>query len=117
MKIRKGDTVEVIAGADVGKRGEVLAVDRKKGKVTVQGVHRVLKHVKRGHPKSPQGGRLNLELPVDVSNIAIVCPKTDKPSRVGIRINADGSKERYAKLSGESLGKISPAKASRATKS
>lgn len=116
MKIRKGDTVEVIAGADIGKRGEVIAVDRKKLKVTVQGVHQVLKHVKRGHPKSPQGGRLSLELPIDVSNVAVVCPKTDKPSRVGIRINADGSKERFAKASGQSLGKISPPKAARASK-
>jgi large subunit ribosomal protein L24 len=116
MKIRKGDTVQVIAGADIGKRGEVLNIDRKKGKVTIQGVHRVLKHVKRGHPKSPQGGRLNLELPIDVSNIAVICPKTDKPSRIGIRINDDGSKERFAKVSGASLGQISPARASRARK-
>ena len=114
MKIRKGDTVEVVAGAEIGKRGEVLSVDRKNNKVVVQGVRSVFKHVRRGHPKSPQGGRLNVELPLDASNVMVVCPQTNKPTRVGFRILDDGSKERFAKKSGASLGQVSPPKAARA---
>ena len=114
MKIRKGDTVEVVAGAEIGKRGEVLSVDRAKNKIVVQGVRSVFKHVRRGHPKSPQGGRLNVELPLDASNVMVVCPQTNKLTRVGFRILDDGSKERFAKKSGASLGQISPPKTTRA---
>ena len=82
MNIRKGDTVEVIAGADKGSRGTVLSVDLKHGKVVVEGVHKVHKHVKRGNPKSPQGGRLHVELAIDASNCQLICPETNKPTRV-----------------------------------
>ena len=60
MHIRKGDIVQVLTGNSSGVRGPVLSVDRKNGKLVVEGVNRVLKHVKRGHPKSPQGGRLQI---------------------------------------------------------
>lgn len=116
MYIRSGDTVQVVAGDDRGKRGQVLSVDRKNGKVTVEGVAQVYKHVRRGHPRSPQGGRLHIEMPIDVSNVMLICPETDRPTRTGVRILEDGSKERFARRSGASLGQISPAKASRATK-
>jgi hypothetical protein len=56
MHIRKGDVVEVVSGDDSGTRGTVMSVDRKNGKVVIEGVNKVYKHVKRGHPKSPQGG-------------------------------------------------------------
>lgn len=110
MKIRKGDTVEVIAGENAGTRGTVLSVDLKKGKVVVEGVNKVHKHVKRGHPKSPQGGRLHVELPVDASNVQLICPETNKPTRVGVRTTDDGVKELYAKRSGARLRQISAAK-------
>ena len=110
MKIRKGDLVEVIAGDDSGTRGPVLSVDRDKGKVIVEGVNRVYKHVRRGHPKSPQGGRLHLELAIDASNVMHVCPETNKPTRVGVRTAADGGKELYAKRSGARLRQVSPPK-------
>lgn len=110
MKIRKGDTVEVIAGDDAGTRGTVLSVDVKKGKVVVEGVNKVYKHVKRGHPKSPQGGRLHVELAVDASNCQLICPETNKPTRVGVRVADDGSKELFAKRSGARLRQISGAK-------
>lgn len=110
MKIRKGDTVEVVAGNDAGTRGTVLSVDRGTGKIVVEGVNRVLKHVRRGHPKSPQGGRLNLELPIDASNVMLICPETNKPTRVGVRILDDGSKELFAKRSGARLRQLAPAK-------
>lgn len=115
MYIRRGDVVEVISGDDSGKRGQVTAVDRKKGTVTIQSVNVVRKHIKRGHPKSPQGGRLEIEMPLRVSKVALIDPESNKPTRVGFRYLPDGSKERYAKRSGASLGLVSPAKASRAT--
>lgn len=110
MKIRKGDTVEVVAGDDSGTRGTVLSVDRKKGKLVIEGINKVYKHVRRGHPKSPQGGRLHTELAIDASNAMLVCPETDKPTRVGVRILEDGSKELFAKRSGARLRQIAPAK-------
>jgi large subunit ribosomal protein L24 len=115
MYIRKGDYVQVLSGDDKGKRGQVLSVNRKKGLVTVQGVRVVKKHIKRGPPKSPQGGRLDVEMPMHVGKVALLDPSDDKPTRVGFRYLPDGSKERYAKRSGASLGLVSPAKASRAT--
>lgn len=110
MKIRKGDTVEVITGDDKGTRGTVLSVDVKNGKVVVEGVHKVYKHVRRGHPKSPQGGRLHMELAIQATNCQLICPETNKPTRVGVRIAADGSKELFAKRSGARLRELSPAK-------
>jgi len=108
MLLRTEDQVIVITGADKGKSGKVLKVDRVKNKVVVEGVARVWKHVRKSQ-KNPQGGRLNKEMPIAASNVMMICPKTGKPTRVGVRYLADGSKERFAKKSGASLGKISPA--------
>lgn len=113
MKIKTGDTVKIMTGADRGEVGKVLKVDHETGRVTVEGVNVALKHVRRTQ-KNPQGGRLEMEMPIQASNVMVVCPKTNKPTRIGYRILADGSKERYAKASGESLGVISPPRASRA---
>jgi large subunit ribosomal protein L24 len=110
MHIRKGDTVEVVAGDDSGSRGTVLSVNRKSGKVVVEGINKVYKHVRRGHPKSPQGGRLHIELALDASNVMLICPETNKPTRVGVKVNEDGSKELIAKTSGARLRQLSPAK-------
>lgn len=110
MKIRKGDTVEVVAGDDAGTRGTVLSVDLKKGKLVVEGVNTAIKHVRRGHPKSPQGGQLNVELPIDASNCQLICPQTDQPTRVGVRTNEDGSKELFARRSGATIRQLSPAR-------
>jgi len=112
MHIRKGDSVEVVAGDDSGTRGTVLSVDRKKGRVVVEGVNKVYKHVRRGHPKSPQGGRLHMELAIDASNVMLICPQTNKPTRVGVQLNADGSKDLVARRSGARLRQLSPAKKS-----
>ena len=110
MRIRKGDIVEVITGSSKGTRGSVLAVDPAAGKVTIEGVNRVYKHVRRGHPKSPQGGRLHVELPIDASNVQLVCPETNKPTRVGVRVAADGSRELFARRSGVTLRQIAAAR-------
>ena len=109
MYIRINDMVEVIAGDDCGQRGKVLAVYPRIGKLIVEGVNRVYKHVRRSQ-RNPQGGRLSKEMPIQVSNVMLVCPQTNKRTRVGFRYLADGTKERYAKRSGVSLGTIAPAR-------
>ena len=93
----------------------MLSVSHENGKLIVEGVARVYKHV-RPSQKNPQGGRLSKEMPINASNVMIVDPKTDLPTRVGVRFLDDGSKERFAKRSGASLGVISPPKAAHAKK-
>lgn len=106
MFIRKDDTVEVIAGDDKGTRGKVLRVMRAQNKLVVEGVNRVYRHLKPSR-KNPQGGRLSKEMPVDASNVALVDPTTNKPTRVGVRYLDDGSKELYAKKSGTRIRLLS----------
>ena len=98
MHIRKDDIVEVVCGEDRGKRGRVLSVDHDGNKVVVEGVNRVYKHMKPNR-RNQQGGRLSKEMPVNASNVMLVDPATNKPTRVGVRYLADGSKELYAKQS------------------
>ncbi|MFO0012824.1 MAG: 50S ribosomal protein L24 [Planctomycetota bacterium] len=109
MWIKVDDMVEVIAGKEKGQRGKVLEVDREKGRVLVEGLNRVYKHVKRSQ-RNPQGGRLSKEVFINASNVMLVCPKTGKPTRVGVRHLADGTKERYSKRSGESISVVAPAR-------
>jgi large subunit ribosomal protein L24 len=106
MHLRKDDVVEVIAGDDKGTRGKVLRVLRAKNKVVVEGVNRVYRHLKPSR-RNPQGGRLSKEMPVDASNVALVDPVHNKPTRVGVRYAADGSKELYAKRSGTRIRLLS----------
>jgi large subunit ribosomal protein L24 len=115
MHIKIDDVVRVIAGVDKGSTGKVLRVDRENAKVVVEGVAKVQKHVRRSQ-KNPQGGRLSKEMPIDISNVSMICPKTGKPTRVGVRILPDGSRERFAKKSGASLGILSPPKSARKKK-
>jgi large subunit ribosomal protein L24 len=86
-RIKKGDTVVVIAGADKGKTGKVISVDREAGRVLVEGVKRVTKHVRAGQTGrgSRTGGLVHTEAPIHLSNVAVVDPETKKPTRVGIR--------------------------------
>lgn len=110
MKIHNGDTVTVISGKDKSVSGKVLSINHKTGTLIVEGVNLAYKHVKPSQ-KNPQGGRLHKETPIRVSKVMVVCPKTQKPTRVGYRFLDDGSKERFARVSGASLGVVSPAKA------
>ncbi|HEX4592550.1 MAG TPA: 50S ribosomal protein L24 [Gemmataceae bacterium] len=110
MLIRKGDVVRVVTGDDKGATGKVLRVLRDDNKLVIEGVNRVYRHLKPSR-RNPQGGRLSKEMPVDVSNVMLIDPGSNKPTRVGVRILADGSKERYAKKSGASLGRIGKVKA------
>ena len=84
MHIRVNDTVKVITGADKEVEGKVLAVDHQKGKLIVEGVNRVYKHVRRSQ-RNPQGGRLSKEMPVQLSNVMWVCTSCGKPARTGAR--------------------------------
>jgi large subunit ribosomal protein L24 len=116
MHIRKDDIVEVLTGDDKGKRGRVLRVFRSEGKLLVEGVNRVYKHLKPSR-RNPQGGRLSKEMPVQASNVALIDPQTNKPTRLGVRYLADGTKELYAKRSGariRSLTKANPKYAKKA---
>ncbi len=77
----------------------------------VEGVNRVYKHVKRGHPRSPQGGRLSKEMPIDISNVLLYCDSCGRGVRVGLRYTTDGSKERFCKICDGKMGNVSPPKA------
>lgn len=107
--VKKGDMVVVIAGDDRGKTGEVLRVDTAAGRVLVQGINRVYRHM-RPSRRYPHGARIQKEMPINISNVLPVDPKTSQPTRVGFRINTDGSKERIARKSGESLGTVRKAR-------
>jgi len=107
MLIRAGDVVEVITGADRGTRSRVIQIDRVKGKALVEKVNRVYKHVQRSQ-KHPQGGRLSKEMPVQLSNLMVVCPSCDAKARLGARYLDDGVKERFCKKCGSGVGEISP---------
>ena len=102
MKIKKGDKVEVLTGKDKGKRGEVLRVYPEKNKVVVEGVAIAKRHVKP-NAANQQGGIVEAEAAIDASNVALIDPKTDKPTRVGYLIKEDGTKVRVSKKSGAEL--------------
>ncbi len=109
MHIRKGDMVMVMVGDDQGTTARVLNVLPKKGKIIVEGVNQVYKHL-RPSRQNPQGGRLSKEMPIDASNVMLIDPQTGQPTRVGVRYLPDGSKERYSKKSGASMGVVAPAR-------
>jgi large subunit ribosomal protein L24 len=99
-KIRKGDDVIVVTGKDKGKRGVVLdRVDA--GHLLVQGINRVKKHVKPNPMKGQQGGIVEKEMPLDISNVALFNPATSKGDRVGFKQLDDGRKVRVFKSNGE----------------
>ena len=102
MKIKKGDKVEVLTGKDKGKRGEVLRVYPEKNKVVVEGGAIAKRHVKP-NAANQQGGIVEAEAAIDASNVALIDPKTDKPTRVGYLIKEDGTKVRVSKKSGAEL--------------
>ena len=107
-KIKKGDTVVVITGADKGKTGKVLRVLVDKNKVVVEGINRVWKHVKPSQ-RYPQGGRIQKDAPMQASNVAILDPTSGKPTRVKFEVR-DGAKHRVAVRSGADLGVVTKAK-------
>ena len=97
LKIKKGDTVKVIAGKDCNTEGKVISVDAKKGRVLVEGVNMITKHAKPSQA-NPNGGIIRKEAPIDISNVMLVYK--GKATRVGFRMEGD-KKVRYAKATGE----------------
>lgn len=116
MLIKVNDIVVLLSGRDKGQQGRVLKVDRAQNKVIVEGLNKVFKHVKRSQ-RNPQGGRLSRDGAVDASKVALVCPTTGKPTRIGVRYLEDGTKERYSKKSGATISVVAPARPNNAKKS
>lgn len=103
MKIRKGDRVQVLTGKDRGKEGTVSRVLPAAGKVIVDGVNVARKHVRANPQKNTPGGVIDVDMPLDASNVAVLSPKDGKPTRVGYRFDADGNKIRICKRTGDDL--------------
>jgi large subunit ribosomal protein L24 len=103
-RIKKGDTVEVIAGDDRQMRGEVMRVISRENRVVVSGVGMVIKHqnAQRAGRSQMQGGRIQFEAPINLSNVMLVCPKCDQATRIGFEI-IDGGKVRTCRKCGESI--------------
>ncbi len=101
-KIRKGDTVVVISGRERGKSGKVLSIDLRAGKLIVEKLNIVKRHTKPSQ-KAKQGGILEREAPLAMSNVMFLCPVTQKPTRIGIRTLEDGRRVRFSKKSNETL--------------
>ncbi|HJS66697.1 MAG TPA: 50S ribosomal protein L24 [Nitrospiraceae bacterium] len=101
-RIRKGDVVVVIAGRDRGKSGKVLSVDPEAGKVVVEKLNMIKRHTKPNQ-KVKQGGILEREAPLAVSNVMYLCPVTQKPTRLGVRTLDDGRRVRFSKKSNDSV--------------
>ncbi len=96
MKIRKNDIVQVMTGEERGKTGKVLSVDRQEGRVVVEGVNYVWKHLRRSQ-QHPHGARIQKEAPIRVSNLAVMCPACNKPTRVAMKKLEGGDKVRICK--------------------
>jgi large subunit ribosomal protein L24 len=101
MKIKVGDNVIVISGKNKGKTGKVLKTNQEKNRVVVEKVNLQTKHIKKGF--NGPGQKIERESSIDASNVMILCPKTNKRSRVGYKVLKTGKKERFAKVSGEPL--------------
>jgi len=103
MHVKQGDKVKVLTGKDNGKEGTILQMFPKKNQVLVEGINMIFKHAKPSQD-NPQGGILNQEAPIHVSNVMVIDPRTGEPTRIGYEIR-DGKKVRIAKKSGEPLDK------------
>ncbi len=99
LKIKKGDNIIVLTGKDKGKKGSVLRVDTKTSKVLVQGVNMAKRHMGAGRGQTP--GIVNKEMPIHISNVSLIDPKTDKSTRVGYKFLEGNRKVRVARRSGE----------------
>ena len=102
MDLRKGDSVQVISGNDKGRRSTVLNVFKERGRVIIEGVN-MRKHHTRPTSRDPQGGIIEREAPIHISNIMVVCPKTDQPTRIGHKQLDNGKHVRVSTRSGEMI--------------
>jgi large subunit ribosomal protein L24 len=108
MKLKVNDKVIVIAGKDRGKTGKIIKISKKHNRVVVEKVNIRTKHVKKTATRA--GEKIKFEAPINASNVMMLDPKENKPTRVGYRKSEDGKKERYSKLSGTVLDNIEPPK-------
>jgi large subunit ribosomal protein L24 len=108
MRIRTDDQVVLISGKDAGKKGRVTRTEPKKGRVYVEGLNMIKRHERprsQADLKNPTaGGIVEKEGPIDVSNVMLLDPKDNKPTRVGVRADKGGKRVRYAKRTGNELG-------------
>lgn len=102
MNIKKGDTVQIMTGKDAGKKGKVIRAIPDNNKIVIEGANRAKRH-SRPTRALPQGGILQIEQPLDVSNVMLVCSKCKKPARVGKKILDNDQKVRVCKRCGEVL--------------
>jgi large subunit ribosomal protein L24 len=102
LHIKKGDTVVVLSGESKGHKGKVLEVLVEKQRAIVEGANMVSKHTKP-NADHPQGGIIKQEAPIHISNLMVVDPSSDKPTRIGRRLNDNGKLVRYSKKSGEEI--------------
>jgi large subunit ribosomal protein L24 len=97
MKIHKGDQVMVVSGKEAGKTGKVMRVDTDAHRVVVEHLNMMKKHTRPNPKKNPQGGVIEREAGIDVSNVMLVCPACGRPTRVGYRVTEDGGKVRVCR--------------------
>ena len=102
MRIRKGDIVKVVTGKDKNKQGTVSRVDSKNGVVVVEGINMIVRHVKPAPPQR-QGGRITQEAPIKVSNVVLINPMDNQPTKVGILKLQDGKKTRISRRTKETI--------------
>ena len=108
MRIRTDDQVRVISGKEKGKQGKVLRTDPKAGTVYVEDLNMIKRHQRAqpspdGRGQGKEGGIIEMEGPIHVSNVALVDPTDNKPTRIGVRITDDGVRQRYSKRTGEAI--------------
>jgi large subunit ribosomal protein L24 len=101
--IRKGDQIEVLSGKERGKRGKVVTVDRKHERATVEKLNFHTRHLKPGHPIAPQGGRVERESPIDLTNLMLVCPKCQKRTRPSTKRLESGTRIRVCRQCDEHI--------------
>jgi large subunit ribosomal protein L24 len=102
MRIRKGDVVKVVTGKDKNKQGTVSRVDSRKGVVVVEGINIIIRHVKPAPPQR-QGGRITQEAPIKISNVVLINPLDNRPTKVGIMRLEDGTKTRISRRTKETI--------------
>lgn len=103
LKVKKGDQVLVIAGKDRGKRGKVLRVQADDQRIVVEGVNFIKRHTRPNPQRRIQGGIVEREAPIHLSNVMVISPDSGRPTRVGFKYLEDGRKVRYAKVDGAIL--------------
>ena len=108
MRIRKDDTVVLIAGKDKGKTGRVIRTDPGRRRIYVEGVNLVKRHTRprsvKDTQKAQSSGIVEKEGPIDISNVMLLDPTDNKPTRIGVKVNDDGTRQRFAKRTGKVIG-------------